>query len=1103
MIFAKTHLFIGKYPKGLLVLKRKGCFVTAVALLLSLVTVFSVVCAAAAGDYDASLPSSSHNAAVNSAELLESALGAPLTEGEREYLANHGELTLRYNTAIPTRVITTEYISDTLTVSVLSYTYEAKDGSSVTWYPTKATLLGEEKALVLDGESYRCDFVGVERRDGLSVSVSFKASFIIKEEDLNAVINKAYTDARGYAEELDRKNREYLSLKAEYDGKLASYEQYLLAMSEYELKYAAYTEYLSKKIIYEDALKEYNRYLDELSAYEQALIEYTTYDERLQKYNEDYALYRAYLTELQNYETKKAEYNAYLDKKRVADSQMEVIKLFKVSNGKIGSYSAIMGPTVTKVLDNKKVLIDNSVGASPETIDRAYEATNALRVLLPEYFALESDLDRYAYYCVHHEEFRDNVIKLLVSLDELYSNKRVRAMIIAEEKNDKFISLIAFLSVIARGLKDGEVLNHSGTAYSSSYKVDGKTVSSILGSKVKFTDTENAEPLAEGYPAAVAKPKVPKEVKEPIKPQPVSEPTAPEAVEHPGKAPTEVKEPTAPEAVEHPGKEPVPYIPQAEIARLVEEYNEGKLSEREELTEDYTYIADTSIKKTVFGGSVVTVLFLNEEDEELYRTETEKGGLADYVGELPRKSEDSSATYEFSGWTEQKGSEILFDLKSVSADGTVRLYPAYKKNIKKYKITFSVEGVLTEKYVPYGQLPVFEGVPEKPYVTDSDYVFSGWSSPICAVTGDKTYTATFERRYLLPLEDGGARITVEEGYISADEISVSQDKLDISRLLARASLLKKGIKIDTVKGKVTLSYSSVLELIKGGCNYLDIKTVQVGTAGYRYRVEAFDASLTALSISARLDGEFPSLIGDGTHTKLYKLDEKGERVYVRCALSEEKSSFVLDTGVDYYLVTEYSISIIPSDIVTTIVDKTLVPFGGYVTVNCEAPEGYRITRIYLVNLDGTETELAEQGFNMPAHDVSLGAEYEPITYKITFMNGDKVIATATYYYGDTVIPPADPTKMSSGNIGYTFKEWYPAIATVTSDATYHAEFKAHLLPPAAPPGPGITPDVLGLLVGAAVGTGIFLFGFAPSLLVFFIRRRRLNKRIFGKKNKKK
>lgn len=57
-----------------------------------------------------------------------------------------------------------------------------------------------------------------------------------------------------------------------------------------------------------------------------------------------------------------------------------------------------------------------------------------------------------------------------------------------------------------------------------------------------------------------------------------------------------------------------------------------------------------------------------------------------------------------------------------------------------------------------------------------------------------------------------------------------------------------------------------------------------------------------------------------------------------------------------------------------------------------------------------------------------------VEYTVQFVDGETVISTGTYGYGDAIVASADPTKS-----GYTFGGWSPTVSeTVTADATYSA-----------------------------------------------------------------
>jgi len=94
--------------------------------------------------------------------------------------------------------------------------------------------------------------------------------------------------------------------------------------------------------------------------------------------------------------------------------------------------------------------------------------------------------------------------------------------------------------------------------------------------------------------------------------------------------------------------------------------------------------------------------------------------------------------------------------------------------------------------------------------------------------------------------------------------------------------------------------------------------------------------------------------------------------------------------------------------------------------------------------DGNGTVVADlQGFGI-TQDWVLYSEWTVNKYTVTWKNGDTVLETDTDVpYGTTPeYNGATPTKASDDDYEYTFKGWSPAIATVTGDVTYVAEFDA-------------------------------------------------------------
>jgi len=126
----------------------------------------------------------------------------------------------------------------------------------------------------------------------------------------------------------------------------------------------------------------------------------------------------------------------------------------------------------------------------------------------------------------------------------------------------------------------------------------------------------------------------------------------------------------------------------------------------------------------------------------------------------PVKEEDAQYTYVFAGWTPA--------LKPVDGDAT---YTAtYTHTVKEYQIQFVNENgtVLNSKKVAYGTVPTYEGTtPVKAGDAQYTYEFAGWDKEIVAVTGEATYTATFNsilNQYTVIWEnEDGTELEKDEG----------------------------------------------------------------------------------------------------------------------------------------------------------------------------------------------------------------------------------------------------------------------------------------------------------------------------------------------------
>ena len=204
---------------------------------------------------------------------------------------------------------------------------------------------------------------------------------------------------------------------------------------------------------------------------------------------------------------------------------------------------------------------------------------------------------------------------------------------------------------------------------------------------------------------------------------------------------------------------------------------------------EYTFAGWTPKVKTVTGDATYTtkftstlrkylIRFVDEDGEILQSDSLAYGSMPVYIGATPTKAGTAQYDYEFAGWTPT----------IVAVTGEAAYTATYTSIIRQYLITFVDEDgtVLQRDSLDYGSMPAYAGdTLTKASTEQYDYAFAGWTPEIAAVTGDATYTATYEatlRKYLITFldEDSTVLSAAEWDYgtmPSCDEPVKAEDEL--------------------------------------------------------------------------------------------------------------------------------------------------------------------------------------------------------------------------------------------------------------------------------------------------------------------------------------
>ena len=415
------------------------------------------------------------------------------------------------------------------------------------------------------------------------------------------------------------------------------------------------------------------------------------------------------------------------------------------------------------------------------------------------------------------------------------------------------------------------------------------------------------------------------------------------------------------------------------------------------------------------------------------------GTMAEFLGTNPTREADIDYTYDFTGWSPE--------LAPVTSDVT---YTAtYEQKERKYTITFLQEGgvEIERHFLTHNAVPVCENVPTRIGHT------LVWSPAIAAVTGDATYTATWEEdpptEYEVTFFDydgttvlqqndvavgampeysgeapSGKPSTSEYTYVfdhwSPDIEEVSATSIKSYTAVYREEAIKYEINFYQADGVTPIGDTQLLPYGAMPVAPLASEVIVPTTEGYTYTYvwqNMADASKTIETVK-----------DDADYLPVFS----GEKIKYIVTLKSNPSEACTFTGAGIY------------------------EYGDAITISQNAKENYSFTN--WTDEDGNEVATLP---TLVTADITLIANFtfEGAGHTITWLNynGSPLATvnqkdgTATIYTGATPVKPADAhyTYTFDGwNAGSTSGTYYKNNMTpkATADATYYAHFAATAIP---------------------------------------------------------
>ena len=434
----------------------------------------------------------------------------------------------------------------------------------------------------------------------------------------------------------------------------------------------------------------------------------------------------------------------------------------------------------------------------------------------------------------------------------------------------------------------------------------------------------------------------------------------------------------------------------------------------ESVTSDTTYVAEFSSSYRIY-----TINWLNH-DSSVIRSDTfAYNSMPVYSGDTPVRASTQQYVFTFTGW----------DREVEYVSGNANYVAQYSQSNRQYTVTWTDDlGNELDSYsMAYGQMPSYSYAdPTKQSTAEYSYTFSTWAPAISSVTGDVTYRAVFTP----------SKMSYTVTWMNYD---------------GTVMLLENNVEYGTMPqyGGVTPSRNP--------------------TSQYVYEFTGWSPSIVAVT-------------GATTYTAQYS---QTLQTYTITWLNDDGSVLSRQNGVQYgttpsYQGTPEKISTAQYDYSFARWSPAVVSVNGDATYTATFDRSVRSYNVVWKNYDGSILETYENVLygTIPTFNgdtpIKPGTESERFTFfgwspTVVAVTGD-VVYTATYTSSEAVYTITwrnsngsvlkidrdvrygttpefggqSPSLPTDPQYEYTFASWSPAIAAVTDDAEYVAQYNRTL-----------------------------------------------------------